>query len=139
MVVLPSFLSHTFSSSPNQGSIANFREEDLSFLDGLPLQPSQSALSLTSSHTEPVRATEGPSNIVELAKLSLPSLTKSHHNPLSDELRTDVETPCQRLDDNDNMQTDPYGDFSSTHSPKHESMDLYQDGIDGSLDRKSVV
>lgn len=139
MIVLPSFLSYTFSFSPNQGSIANFREEDFSFPDELPLQPSQSTLSLTSSHIEPVRVTKGQSDIVELAKLSLPSLTKSHHNPLSDELRTDAETPRQRLDDNDNMQNDPYGDSLSTHSPKHESMDLYQDDIDGSLQKPVVI
>ena len=56
---LLSFLSY-FLFSPNQGSIANFKEDDFSFLNRLPLQPSKpdfSLTSLTSSHIESVQAT----------------------------------------------------------------------------------
>ena len=50
----PRFLS---SFSPDQSSIANFKEGDFSFPDRLPPQPSKSDFSLTSSHIESVRAT----------------------------------------------------------------------------------
>lgn len=74
--------------SPNQGSIANFKEENFSFPDRLPLQLSQSELSVTSSHIESVRTTGGQSDSVDLAELSSPSLTKSHQNLSSDEPQT---------------------------------------------------
>ena len=44
-------LSFLLSFSPNQGSIANFKD-DFSFLDRLPLQSSKPDISLTSSHIE---------------------------------------------------------------------------------------
>ena len=47
--------------------------------------------------------------------------------------------PNNGLDDDDNMQGDPYGEFSSTHSPRHESMDVSQDDIDGALQKSAMV
>ena len=42
-------------------------------------------------------------------------------------------------DDDDNMQDDPYGETSSTHSSKHESMDVSQDDIDGDLQKPAMI
>jgi chromatin modification-related protein VID21 len=43
------------------------------------------------------------------------------------------------LDDDDNMKVDPYGESSSTHSPKHESMDVSQDDIEGALQKPAMI
>lgn len=56
MIMSPSFF-FLLSFSPSQGSIANFKEDDFSFPDRLPLQPSKSDFALTSSHIESVQAT----------------------------------------------------------------------------------
>ena len=42
-------------------------------------------------------------------------------------------------DDDDNMQVDPCGESSSTHSPKHESTDVSQDDIDGALQKHTTI
>ena len=43
------------------------------------------------------------------------------------------------LDNDDNMQDDAYGESSSTHSPKHGSMDLSQEDIDGALQKPAMI
>lgn len=43
------------------------------------------------------------------------------------------------LDDDDNMQADPFGGSSSTHPPKHESMDVGQSYIDGALQKSAMI
>ena len=42
-------------------------------------------------------------------------------------------------DDDDNMQVDPCGESSSTHSPKHESMDVSQGDIDEALQKPTII
>ena len=45
----------------------------------------------------------------------------------------------ENLDNDDNMQDDPYGESSSTHSPKNESMDVSQDDVDVALQKPAMV
>ena len=208
-------LSFLPSFSRNQGSIANFKEDDFSFSDRLPLQPSKSDFSLTPSHIDSFRATRGQSDIVDLVKLSSPSPVKSDHDFLSDEPQTgadvlsfpqlkdvsegpllnkttsveesdedndeldligssafstegeqrpvytefEQDTSLQGphpvsadvaeeavieedilMDDNDdNMQDDPYGESSSTRSPKHESMDVSQDDVERAIQTPPTI
>ena len=51
----------------------------------------------------------------------------------------DVKSLVNGLNDDDNMQADPYGESSSTHSPKHDSMDVYQDDRDGILQKPATI
>ena len=55
-MICTSQISFLLSFRPD-GSIANLKEDDFSFPDRLPPQPSKSDFYLTSSHIEPVRAT----------------------------------------------------------------------------------
>ena len=208
-----SYLSFLFSFSPNQGSIANFKENDFSFPGRLPLQPSQSDLSLTSSHISPLLndktlesddeldligsiessaySTEGERRQVytaieqdtslqvphpvstdtaeetviedlsmddqeELVPESISAVELEEHGNISVDDKEELapvrisavepkehvmEPPINGLDDddNDNMQVDPYRESPSTQSPKHESMDISQDDIDGALQKPVVI
>lgn len=62
-------------------------------------------------------------------------------HPVSTDIAEEVviEEDILMDDNDDNMQDDSYGESSSTHSPKHESMDLSQDDIDEALQKPAMI
>lgn len=86
----------------------------------------------------PVSADIGQEAVAEDISMDGQELARESTGP-EIEPEEHVKFPVNSLDDDDNMQGDPYGEASSTHSPKHESMDLYQDDIDETLQKPAIV